>query len=300
LAEANQDIAELTAEKATLTAENDLLTKQVSLIRAGGRYQEAAWFDQHKAIVDHAQEIGSQLATVFLGDSLINEAVGGKSEAEIKTIYTNISTPRIHVAAIDGATVEEIIWGIRNGWLPTKTAYTIVHAGRAEIIENITALEGPDDVLSRQTGVKIGSIYPALIDQTKIQTGTDGIQANGNATSVIFSGVVTPTSGPGSTIHVDNPPDINGANGIQSVVPTDGSTPMYNTFISIFNNTDINTLLTNGVFDTRVSILNADRSAIRLAGLLPQKPNKMDYRHQKGAQGCQSPFFWINFYQSEG
>jgi hypothetical protein len=109
---------------------------------------------------------------VFLGDGLIIEAVGGKTEAEIKAMMPNIPTSRVHVAAIDGATVEEIKYGINNGWLPTKTAYTVVHAGRQEVEDNYAALSGgADPYLSHLIGQKIGSIYTTLTTKTQSQGG---------------------------------------------------------------------------------------------------------------------------------
>jgi peptidoglycan hydrolase CwlO-like protein len=181
-----------------------LMVRQINLMEAGGKKRDAAWFAQFDAIVAHAQSIGSELATVFLGDGLIIEAVGGKTEAEIKTLMPNIPTNRVHVAAIDGATVDEIKYGINNGWLPQKTAYTVIHAGRAEVEEKETELvtDVGTEALAKSIGQKIGSIYPVLIDKTNGQAG--------NPTSVIFSGII-----PTNTIHSNNIDYINGNGGIK-------------------------------------------------------------------------------------
>jgi hypothetical protein len=173
--------------------------------RRGSLANQVAWVDQHLAIVANAQAIGTNLATVFLGDGLILEAVGGKDDAAIKADMPNIpSTTTTHVAAIEGATVEEIKYGIAKGWLPEKTAYTIVHAGRAEVEVNQVALAaGQETVLSQNIGENIGSIYPALIAKTAALSG-------GNSTSVIFSGII-----PSTTIEAANVNIINGNDGIK-------------------------------------------------------------------------------------
>jgi hypothetical protein len=111
----------------------------------------------------------------------------------------NIPTDRVHVAAIEGATVEEIEWGIENGWLPTKTAYTIVHGGRAEVMED-TTLTGISEANSKAIGAAIGGIYDTL--KTKRPN-----------TSVIFSGIIPPAN---HSIPTENINYINGDDGIKS------------------------------------------------------------------------------------
>jgi peptidoglycan hydrolase CwlO-like protein len=244
--------ADVAAKQATI----NLMTRQIDLMENGGKKRDAAWFAEFDAIVANAQGIGTQLATVFLGDGLILEAVGGKTEAEIRGIMANIpSNTRVHVAAIDGATVEEIKYGIENGWLPTKTAYTIVHAGRAEVEENQVALNGVNEALATSIGQKIGSIYPVLTTKTTAQ--------GGNATSVIFSGIIPTTS-----IHEYNTSYINGNDGIKKVVPTNNSSqPRSNANIDNMI-TDIDDLFNYGIITTTVvSAKRLNQQAIRLANL---------------------------------
>jgi hypothetical protein len=137
---------------------------------------EAGFAEKHLAIVANATGIGSELTAVFLGDGLIVEAVGGKSEAEIKGEMWNIPTPHVHVAAIEGATAEEIKWGIENGWLPAKTAYTVIHGGQAEVAGNSSTLgtNAGTETLATSIGANIGGIYTTLTGKS--------------STSVIFSG----------------------------------------------------------------------------------------------------------------
>jgi hypothetical protein len=108
---------------------------------------------------------------VFIGDGLILEAVGGKTEEQIKADISNIPTNRVHVAAIEGATVEEITWGIDNGWPPQKTAYSIIHAGRAEIEANASDLNGSNQSKAESIGQAIGGIYSSLISKTTALAG---------------------------------------------------------------------------------------------------------------------------------
>jgi hypothetical protein len=165
----------------------------------------------------------------------------------------------VHVAAIEGATVEEIKYGIENGWLPEKTAYTVIHAGRAEIEANASVLSSAAQTRSEEIGKKIGSIYTALIAKT-----TDGGKP---ATSVIFSGIIPPD---GSTITSSNINYINGNNGIKSVLPADSS---YNLFMSSTNTTTVDIFKQDLIdtFDANIlntnvaSIHNANQQAIRLA-----------------------------------
>jgi hypothetical protein len=189
------------------------MNRRIGLMAAGGKLRDEAWFAKSDAIVANAAAIGSELATVFLGDGLILEALAtldtsadGQpvTEAEIKYGMQNIPTARVHVAAIDGATVEEIKWGIANGWLPAKTAYTIVHAGRAEVAGH-PELSGATQALSESIGKKIGSIYPVLKSHTQEQAG--------NTTSVIFAGIIPDAA---SNVHSDNVSYINGNGGIKS------------------------------------------------------------------------------------
>jgi hypothetical protein len=101
--------------------------------------------------------------------------------------------------------VEEIKWGItEGGWLPTKSAYTIIHAGRKEVEDNYATLSiGADSINAKSIGKKIGSIYTTLISKTQAQ--------GGNPTSVIFSGII-----PSNSIDADNINYINGNDGIKS------------------------------------------------------------------------------------
>jgi hypothetical protein len=168
--------------------------------RRGGLDGEILYVAQHLAIVDNAAAIESNLATVFLGDGLILEAVGGKTSDQIKNEMSNIPTPKVHVAAIEGATVEEIKWGIENGWLPTKTAYTVVHGGRAEVMGNESSLTTSNQSAAEPFGVAIGRIYTSL-------------KTVKSDTSVIFSGIIPPSD---HSIHSDNIYYINGNNGIKS------------------------------------------------------------------------------------
>jgi hypothetical protein len=271
--------AQLNAANADCTFKD----RQIELMVAGGKLHDAAWFAEFDKIVSNAQGIGAELTTVFLGDGLILEAVGGKTEAEIKAEMSHIPTARVHVAAIEGATVEEIKYGIENGWLPEKTAYTVIHAGRAEVEEHATILEaGPDQALSESIGKKIGSIYTALIAKT-----TDGGKP---ATSVIFSGIIPSSPIPANTGY------INGNNGIKSIFPQPNDS--YN----VFNNTN-NTSIAQSLIDeveinfeynlitTQVaSAKRADQQSIRLASMFQPK-TKVDYRgqmatHNQGAQGA--------------
>jgi hypothetical protein len=205
---------------------------------------QVAWADQHLAIVANAQAIGTNLATVFLGDGLILEAVGGKDEATIKGEMTHIPTDRVHVAAINGATVEEIEFGINNGWLPTKTAYSVVHAGRAEVEANQTRLTTDIETdLSKNIGQNIGSIYTTLT----IKTAEQG----GNPTSVIFSGII-----PSTSIHSSNVNMINGDDGIKKVVPTYDATNMFITPNSANNlNTTADGVFGSGYHSTTVTFV---------------------------------------------
>jgi outer membrane murein-binding lipoprotein Lpp len=201
------------------------MTRQIDLMEAGGKKRDAVWFAQFDEIVANANSIGNdELATVFLGDGLIIEAVGGKTEAEIKTMMPNIPTARVHVAAMDGASVEEIKWGINNGWLPQKTAYTVIHAGRKEVEDNYAVLStGADSVNAKAIGKKIGSIYPVVISKTT----TNG----GNPTSVIFSGII-----PGNPINSDNIYYINGNDGIKY---GDFGTAIDNSYIKMITPTQL-------------------------------------------------------------
>jgi predicted nucleic acid-binding Zn-ribbon protein len=238
LAELNTQIAPLQAALTTANETIALQGRQIDLMKAGGRFRDADWFEKSDGIAARAEAIGSELATVFLGDGLILEALatmdsggdGETSEAEIKTGMANIPTARVHVAAMDGATVEEIIWGIKNGWLPQKTAYTIVHAGRAEVEANKTDLETGSVSLGEPIGKKIGSIYPALKAKTQAQ--------GGNPTSVIFSGII-----PATSIHEISTNSINGNNGIKSVVPAYDS---YNIFVTFLKDNVVSSV--DGIF----------------------------------------------------
>jgi hypothetical protein len=224
---------------------------------------------------------------VFLGDGLILEAVGGKTEAEIKTEMSHIPTDRVHVAAIEGATVEEIKYGIENGWLPEKTAYTVIHAGRAEVEANENALISGNQDLSESIGQKIGGIYTVLIAKTQSQSG--------NATSVIFSGIIPPS---GSSVHSSNINQINGNNGIKSIVPVSNAT---NQFIAGINDADLfkvgidGTFQYSGIITDVASANRVNQQAIRLASKGAQGCQAPFFR--MGAQGCQAPFFWIKIYR---
>ncbi|MDR2020360.1 MAG: hypothetical protein LBQ14_06310 [Treponema sp.] len=262
LAQAEGDAGDLEAELAAVNAALDakagelagseaavtFMTRQISLMEAGGKKRDADWFARSDAIAANARSMGGELVTVFLGDGLIIEAVGNQTEEQIKAAMPNIPTARVHVAAMDGATVEEIIWGItRGGWLPTKTAYTVIHAGRAEVEANYAALSGGAAVeIAYSIGMKIGGIYTAVVDKTTDQSG--------NPSSVIFSGII-----PENPINSYNIGYINGNDGIK-----------YGDFGTAIDNSYIK-MITPNSSDTFKTIANAfiNNQPTYVAGAVP-------------------------------
>jgi hypothetical protein len=172
--------------------------------------------------------------------------------------------------------VEEIKWGIKEGgWLPQKTAHTVVHAGRKEVDDNYAALSGgaaPE--IAKSIGQKIGSIYTTLTSETQAQ--------GGNPSSVIFSGII-----PENPIDSYNIGYINGNEGIKSVVPHYNST---NVFIAGIDDTDEFKGTVDGTFQYSGIITNvaamqpASKQALYLANLTQPKSNGTDYGYP-GAQG---------------